>query len=408
VSVPALERRAALDWRSEIRRFGSVVCLSTADMDAPLWTNKQHVATRLAQEVPTLYVESLGLRAPRLSRRDLQRIRARLRRRITDPTPGPNWPTGLEVASPLVVPFYRAPGVPSTNRLLLNRQLRSRIKELPTPRLLWAYSPIAAWFVDSGDFDAVVYHCVDDLATQPRMPAQFIRTLEGQLARSADAVFASAPALRERLLPFNTNTHFTPNVCDWDHFALAAAPGPIPAEMQRIPHPRAIFVGALSDYKIDWELLDRVAAVLPEWSFVFVGPRGEETKMTGWRRLARRTNCHFLGYQPLERVPDFMRGADIALLPYILSEHTRGVFPLKAIEYLAAGLPIVSTRLPSLISQLDLPVYYAGSADEFVDGVRRVDRTEEAARARTAAASLRTWDDLLGQMFGVLAERSRP
>ena len=400
----ALHSTDSLTWRARVREFGSVVCMSTADIDAPLWTNKQHVAIRLAQEVPTLYVESLGLRTPRMSRRDLARAARRLAGRRSILPRG--LPSGFQVTSPLVVPYWGVPGVARLNRALLRYQLAPQIARLARPRLLLAYSPIAAWLAQSGEFDAVAYHCVDDLATQPRMPARFIRGLEVQLATAATAVFASAPALEEALLPSNPRTYLTPNVCDWEHFSQATRPGPLPAELEVIPRPRALFVGALSDYKVDWTLLGQVARCLQDWSFVFVGPPGDEQRPTGRESIAGLSNCHFLGWRPLESVPSFMRGADVGLLPYVLSEHTRSVFPLKTMEYLSAGLPVVATRLESLVLQPDLPVYLAAGAEEFAAALQTVDSSDDARLERSAFASTKTWDSLLDRILDVMTESS--
>ena len=56
------------------------VILSTADWDHPLWTNKQHVACSLAElGHRVLYVDSLGLRGPRVDKTDSGRIWRRLK-----------------------------------------------------------------------------------------------------------------------------------------------------------------------------------------------------------------------------------------------------------------------------------------------------------------------------------------
>jgi glycosyltransferase involved in cell wall biosynthesis len=387
-------------WRTQIRRFGSVTCLATADWDAPLWTNKQHIASRLAQEVPTLYVESLGLRRPRLSARDLRRIARRVRgvpgREVFDTT------SEIEIVSPLVVPIHGMKGVRLLNRQLLLRELRPRVRRLQHPRLLWTYSPLTTSLVDLADFDLVAYHCVDDLATVPRTPTATIRAAEADLARRADFVFCSAPSLADRLRAFNDRTLYTPNVGDSAHFARALEAGQVFPEMAALPHPRAVFVGALTDFKIDWTLLERVACLLPGWSFAFVGPTGDEKRMRGWRSLQKYSNCHFLGLQPYERLPDILRGASVGLVPYVLSEHTRGVFPLKTMEYLAAGLPVVATPLDSLSAE-DVPsVALARTAADFANAVATTETLVDGRQERSAYAGTRTWDSLLTAMTSAM------
>ena len=61
--------------------------------------------------------------------------------------------------------------------------------------------------------------------------------------------------------------------------------------------------------------------------------------------LAKLPNVHFLGYRPYAVLPDYLRGMQVGLLPSLINEYTRGMFPMKYFEYLAAGLPTVSTPL---------------------------------------------------------------
>jgi glycosyltransferase involved in cell wall biosynthesis len=403
MAASAVKTAPEIGWRSVLREFGSVVCIATADIDAPLWTNKQHIAVRLAEVVPTLYVESLGLRMIRLSRRDVRRATKRLTGVGSAPRSSA-LPEGLAVLSPLVVPLHGVPGISALNRAALAAQLRPHIAALPRPRLLWAYSPLTSRLIDLEAFDVIAYHCVDDLATQPRMPATVIRAGEADLARRAAVVFCSAPALADRLRHYNDRTRVTSNVSDWSHFAQTRETVGATSLLGGIPAPRAVFVGALSDYKVDWDLLDRVVRLRDDWSFVFVGPQGDENRMTGWRKLVYRPNCHFLGAQPYAVLPKILADADVGLLPYRLTEHTRSVFPLKTTEYLAAGLPVVATRLESLAADPSIPVLYASGPDEFAAAIARADRTLDARAERSAYARAHTWDALLDAMFAEVAD----
>ena len=269
VTMTGPEATAGFSWRRAAERIGSVVCVAVADMDAQLWTNSQQLMTRLGSAIPVVYVESLGLRAPRLSRRDISRLGRRLRRGIAQV---PQRPDGLVVVSPLVIPYHGRRTLQELNRHLLDRQLRASLVGLPRPRVLWSYTPIAAAELDLAGFDLVVYHCVDDFGTVPRMPAAAVYEAERELAARADVVFASAPALATRLREINPRTILVPNVADTAHFATALEDGDVPDEIARLPRPRVLYVGSLSDHKIDWSLLADVSASLPEFSFVFVGP----------------------------------------------------------------------------------------------------------------------------------------
>jgi glycosyltransferase involved in cell wall biosynthesis len=394
-SIPlSFERR----WRRLAHEWGSIVCISTADYNAQLWTNKQHLMSRLATELPVVYVESLGLRRPRLTQRDFHRALRRLR--STSVNSSSRTDQHLRVVSPLVLPWHGSGPVRRVNYFLLKAQLRSLVEVLPSPKLLWAYAPIVTDELDLSTFDAVVYHCVDDLATVPGIPAKAIRDLERKVAAVADIVFASAPTLVDRLSPASRRTYLVPNVADVAHFVAARSAQREPADMAPIPRPRVLFVGALSDYKIDWTLVREVVALLPDFSFVFIGPAGDETATRkGLRPDA--SNCHFLGHRSYVDLPAYMASADVGTIPYQLTTHTAGVYPLKVIEYVAAGLPVVAVPLPALGCRPELPISFATTPTDFAFAIRDAIRRARGRRPSVDLARY-SWDSMLAEMFSRL------
>lgn len=410
MSRPDEEPHAA-GWHRAAERIGGVVCLSTADWDAELWTNKQHLMSRLSTAVPVVYVESLGLREPRLSLRDLRRILARLRpgrRPAADvpPAHAAGAPAGARptVVAPLVVPLHRWRWVRRLNRRLVRRALAAPVAALPRPRVLWAYSPLAIDEVDVDDYDQVLFHCVDDLATVPGVPFAATRDMEARLADRADATFASAPASADRLRPVaGDRVALLPNVADTGLFARALEPGEPPEELAAIPQPRIVFAGALSDHKIDWALLEAVARAAPDLQLVLIGPVGAEQAMDGHRRLADLPNCHLLGPRPHAALPDYLRAATAAIVPYAVNEHTASVFPMKVWEYLATGVPVVSTSLPAMVD-LRPPVRFADDPTAFVAALRQAHRDPVEDRRRSAAAAGHSWEANLERMLAGLAD----
>src|SRR5262249_51154926 len=143
-------------------------------------------------------------------------------------------------------------------------------------------------------------------------------------------------------------TDYCPNATDVTHFATARDGGAVPEELAAIARPRLGYVGVLSDFKIDFELIERAAALSPAWQFVFIGDEREGQGSAAIARLRARPNVHFLGWRPYALLPKYLRGIDVALLPQRLNDYTRAMFPMKYFEYLAAGKPVVATPLPAL------------------------------------------------------------
>ncbi|KXB30122.1 glycosyl transferase family 1 [Dechloromonas denitrificans] len=328
----------------------SCVLFATADWDEPYWTNKQHCAQSLAElGTRVLYVESVGLRSPKAgSAKDWGRLSNRLRKGLLSLLLGARERSpGIFVLSPLLIPAgHRHPATRALNRWLLRAAIaRSTWQRDFSRPLIWTYHPFMLDVIDGMETGPVLYHCVDDLAAVPGVDAATFRAAEARLLQHANVVFATAPALAEHCKKHNPNSHFLPNVVDAEHFGKALEPGPVPADLAHIPEPRLCYHGVLSDFKIDFQLLLDAARLKPEWSWVLIGEEREGQSSSRLAELAKLPNVHFLGYKPYSVLPDYLRGMRVGLLPSLINDYTRGMFPMKYFEYIAAGLPVVSTPL---------------------------------------------------------------
>lgn len=380
-----------------------IVLLSTADWDNPFWTNKQHVACELARTGHrVLYVESLGLRRPSASAQDVGRLWRRLKRGLKRPREvRPN----LWVWSPLVVPLQRFALVRALNRLLVRGGLKlwSAVLGLK-PTLLWTYNPMTVRFVSLGSYEHTVYHCVDEIKAQPGMPVQEIEQAEQELMAEVGLCFVTAEHLLETRRKQNPNTHYFPNVAEFDHFATARTEAlPVPADLAALPGPRIGFIGAISGYKVDFALLRRMAEAHPEWSIVLIGKVGEGDPWTDVSTLQDLKNLHFVGPRSYADLPAYLKGFDVAILPSMINEYTRGMFPMKFFEYLAAGRPVVSTQLHALQAYS----HVACLADDhaaFIAGIEAALRGEAAPlEARLDAARDQTYERRTARMMALIA-----
>lgn len=328
----------------------SCILFATADWDEPYWTNKQHCAQSLAAlGTRVLYVESVGLRSPKAgSAKDWGRVWNRLYKGLGSLIlGGRERAPGIYVLSPLLIPAgHRRHWTRTLNRLLLKAAItRATWQHNFRKPLIWTYHPFMLDVIDGMDCGPLLYHCVDDLAAVPGVDGASFRTAEIALLRRAHVVFATAPALAEYCRQYNVNTHYMSNVVDAEHFGRALEPGPVPADLASIPEPRLVYHGVLSDFKIDFQLLIDAACLRPGWSWVLIGEEREGQKSPLVAKLKTLPNVHFLGYKPYTELPDYLRGMRVGLLPSLINDYTRGMFPMKYYEYFAAGLPVIMTQL---------------------------------------------------------------
>jgi glycosyltransferase involved in cell wall biosynthesis len=380
-----------------------VILLSTADWDNPFWTNKQHVAVQLAKRgYRVFYLDSLGLRRPSASAQDLKRIFKRFIKTIKGPR---NVQENIWVWSPFVVPFQKSAAVRRLNRFLLSQMLKFYVAKIGLRReILWTYNPMTVHLLNLNGFDMIVYHCVDEIKVQPGMPKDILTEAEQQLAKRADVIFTTSKKLTETRKAWNPNTHYFPNVADFEHFAKARDPETIvPGDLAKIPAPRIGFIGAISDYKLDFSLLRFLAKKKPEWSIVLIGKVGEGDPWTETELLDGFVNVHLMGPRPYSELPGYLKGIDVAILPSKLNEYTESMFPMKFFEYLAAGKQVVSINLPALNEYREL-VCLAASYPDFVKGIEKAlhDDNNEYKKERIAAAEENTYEKRMVKMLALI------
>ena len=382
-----------------------VVLLSTADWDHPLWTNKQHQALSLAAlGHRVLYVDSLGVRAPRADRSDSRRIWRRLRRGLRGPRQvRPN----LWVISPLVLPGRSAGVWGALNRwsLAVSLFVADWVLDFRSP-LLWTFNPQTRCYLRLRKFHATVYHCVDRIQAQPGMPVAALDEAEVDLSGAANAVFTTAPELQASIAPRNAGTHYFGNVADADHFGRALDPSLASPPDWRDGFgdgPVLMFVGAIDAYKLDLALLETLACEHPQWSFVFIGPVGETDPSTDVRGLKRLPNVHLLGPKPYASLPAYLAQAHVALLPLQINAYTRHMYPMKFFEYLAAGCPVVATAIPSLLDQGDVALLCPPDSQAFAAAINTVLAGNGPAKAlRLERAQHNTYRTRTQAMLAVL------
>lgn len=335
-----------------------VLVLGTADWNQAIATNQHYMAREISAEFPLLFSESLGLRRPELTRRDIGRMLRRLSPRTRNNLPERPVPVGMDVVRPVVVPIHSVFTKP-LNRALLRRLYRTWIS-YSGPKVLWTYSPVTYGFEHLAD--ATIYHCVDLLAEFPQISTQLINDGESVLAQIADLAIGSSVAVCEHLddRGFSTVVHW-PNVAD-----VSLIRSQFKSGEGRRPG-RAVFAGNFSEKKVDFELLRQLLDSGVELQLA--GPIAEGGGKAGAlvKDLVKH-GAEYHGHLTLAELAKLYWTASVGLIPYEINSYTRGVNPLKTFEYLAAGLHVVSTRIPA-VNAVDGHVSVALDSQSFVQNV---------------------------------------
>jgi UDP-galactopyranose mutase len=284
----------------------------------------QHLLTRAAAGWPVIFFEEPIRRAditvPRLD--------------ISNPDPH------VVVAVPVL-----PEGMDHVAAMRAQRDLLDRLLADLAPRKLvaWFYTPMALGYAAHLAPDATVYDCMDELSAFRGAPPELVQ-FEKQLLGRADLVFTGGTSLYEGKRGRHPSVHCFPSSIDRAHFAPARGFLPEPADLAEVPRPRLGYFGVV-DERMDLALLDEMAALRPQWSFVMVGP----VVKIDPGALPRRANIHWLGQKAYKELPNYLAHWDIGLMNFALNESTRFISPTKTPEYLAAGLPVISTPIVDVV-----------------------------------------------------------
>ncbi|HYY11145.1 MAG TPA: glycosyltransferase [Kineosporiaceae bacterium] len=279
---------------------------------------------------------------------------------------------------------------------MLLDMLREQGAQLPP--LVWLYTPMALDIAEALEPGMLVYDVMDDLSAFAKAP-QGLRLLQRRALRVADVVLAGGRSLHAGVAGQRPDTHLFPSGVDSAHYARSRS--------LRRAHRRPVagFVGVV-DERMDLDLVRDVAALLPDWDFRIVGPVAKISRSD----LPKADNIRYLGKQEYEDLPKVMARFDVALMPFALNDATRSISPTKTLEYLAAGLPVVSTPVADVVADFGSVVHVASGAEEFAAACTAAlaEPLEERDRRLRRIESRYQWDDIAGRIHQVMLATLSP
>ncbi len=318
-------------------------------------SSTQHLVKRLAKNRNVLWINSIGLRKPRLNGSDFRRLIMKLVALVdSGESPKGFEQTGLvEIVQPRAIPFPGNKWVRVVNKILLTRLIKPKIisAKLRNP-VLWISLPTAVDVIGELGESAVVYYCGDDFGALAGVDHVPVLQLEKELAQKADLILAASSVIANK---FNTTrTRVIPHGVDFELFSNAAPRAiDLPAN-----GPVAGFYGSLADW-LDIDLICETARRLPHWTFVLIG-----SVSTDISKLKEVSNIRLLGPRKHKDLPGYSQHWNVSFLPFRKTRQIWACNPLKLREYLAAGRPIISTEFPALDGYRDL-ISTVKTADEF-------------------------------------------
>lgn len=359
-----------------------ILVQGTADWNQAIATNQHYMVRELSRQFRITYVESLGLRRPEINSRDLRRVLHRLRPGRTRSSSQRPIPTGVQIVSPKIVPIHRGLWL-SLNRALMTRALRNWMGT-PATRVHWTYSPVTYEFNTFADVS--VYHCVDLYAEFPGIDRDLILRSEQRLARLGALAIGSSEVVVAHLKRQGFSTVlFWPNVADVDRIKMARN------RTSQAKRSGAVFAGNLSDKKVDFALLRHLVEKGIELHLAGPVAEGGGASQAEVNALIA-AGAVYHGVLGFDQLAALLHYCKVGLIPYQLNDYTMGVNPLKTFEYLAAGLAVVSTPIPS-VAPLPGDVTITSSHEEFGLSVdqRMAEVRDTDVNRRIAIADVHSW-----------------
>ena len=364
----------------------------------------QHLFSRIARDSTVVWVNSIGHREPGLSdiRRAWHKIRA-----MTRFDEGVPVSTGLResaqapqfLVEPRVLPWHSNRFVAAFNRWSLKRDIGRAVRDAGLrDYVMVTGSPPSANVIGECGERASIYFCMDDFLVLPGTSPRMLEPLERELLRRVDAVVATAQRLVAIKVCATGRGYHLPQGVNYEHFSTRRA---IPPELRDLPRPIVGFAGGVGA-AVDLPTLHAVSSAMPGASVVLVGP------VTLPRESLAAPNIHVLGPRSYAELPAYVQSFDVGIIPYVENDWTHSVDPLKLLEYLAAGVPVVSSPLPEVM-KYRTAVTTATLGDDFARAVVATAAGRGGARGADAqaVAAQHTWSRRAEQFLDIVADVSQ-
>lgn len=369
-----------------------------------------HLVRILRERERVFYVDSVG-GFRRLGLQDLRRVGRKIRQMLSDHGgPAPTDSRGPIIVQPMSIPDpWVTVRWPSLNARLLRSAIHRVVgrHRIERPVVWTRVASEAVWqAISTLERSALVYYVTGEERLSPwlgRTVRAHIERWDLLFTEHADLVCLSAAGLTDRRAAARGTVRFFPNGVDLDTLRPTTERA---APITKVQGPIAGFVGTI-DRRIDVQLIESVASRLRGWTVLLVGPIADGDI---GKRLAAIPNAKLVGSVPFGDLPTYVSHFHCGLVPYVVNDFARGIFPCKVAEYLALGVPVVSTPLPELLRLGQLVTIVSNPAEAVIAIERwrvRADRaTRESLRESSRPLSWRPMVETMRELVEQSAEAS--
>jgi len=305
-------------------------------------SSTQHLIKALEMSRTIIWINSIGLRAPKCTKLDIRRVYEKIKllafahNEVENTTPEER--KNFIVINPIVIPCATSWVTLTLSKLILKFQLHFACRKLSIEEpIIWTSLPTSVDYLELFNDAPCVYYCGDDFSNLAGVDHKHVANKESELIEKATYIFTASDQLNSKF-PANKVVNI-PHGVDFQLFSNRVSP--VPDDLPK-GKPIAGFYGSISTW-LDQDLMVETINAMPEWNFVFIGKVACDIT-----KLSVFSNVYFIGPKSHLELPGYIQNWSVAMLPFINNKQVQMCNPLKLREYLASGTPIATTNFNAL------------------------------------------------------------
>ncbi|KKR07599.1 MAG: hypothetical protein UT32_C0009G0060 [Parcubacteria group bacterium GW2011_GWC2_39_14] len=273
--------------------------------------------------------------------------------------------------------------------------------------VFWSYNPLFTDFIGKLNEHLFVFDAVDDWSEHPSytklMSKQRILNNYKTISEKAQVVFTVSEHMKDMFKEFDRteDVYWVPNGVDYDHFNNPDLVDKT-NDISEITKPVIGYLGTIEE-RIDFELLAKIAQKNPDKELVLCGPVWPSVRNAAERALKHFQNVHWLGRVAYDDAPSYLKRFDVAIIPHKLNHFVNSMNPMKLYDYLACGLPVVTTNGAG-VEKFKNDIYIAQDSNDFLNLIDRALKEDSDVKhlERQLIVKDHTWEKRADMMTKII------